>query len=323
MSLSPSVGSVRPLFGQCARQIAGISAEQLEDCLADQSRTGARLGEILRGKGLLSRAQVGEVLRMQAEWEARRMRPDGVYPAFLSVCLPACNEAENMDDLLDAACNILPELVRQFEVVVVDDGSWDQTADKVSEYARSEPRVRLVRHERNRGYGAAVSTALRAARGDLVFFTDADGQFSLLDLAHLLARLDRQDLVIGYRYRRADSWMRSMNAWGWNLLIRVVLGIRVNDLDCAFKLFRREVVEALHLTATGAAINAEILVQCIRRGYRIAEVPVAHYPRAHGRQTGAALRVIARAFRELPQLWKYRTASPSMRQPGRDGPAPK
>jgi hypothetical protein len=114
------------------------------------------------------------------------------------------------------------------------------------------------------------------------------------------------DVVVGYRYRRADPWHRLLNAWDWNRLIRFVLGVRIRDLDCAFKLFRREVIDRLRLAATGAAINAEIMVQCARGGLRIAEVPVAHYPRCHGAPTGAALRVIAKAFRELPRLWKYR-----------------
>jgi hypothetical protein len=121
-----------------------------------------------------------------------------------------------------------------------------------------------------------------------------------------MARLDSADVAIGYRYRRADPPHRMFNAWAWNRLIRAVLGVKVRDLDCAFKLFRRDVVDRLQLTASGAGINAEILVQCVRGGLRIAEVPVAHYPRAQGAPTGAALRVILKAFRELPRLLKYR-----------------
>jgi glycosyltransferase involved in cell wall biosynthesis len=227
-------------------------------------------------------------------------------PAFLSLCLPAYNESISIQDKLDGATAILPAFVRDFEIVIVNDGSRDDTHDIVARYARRDHHVRLIDHESNRGYGAAVTTALRSAEGDLVMFTDSDNQFSLLDLPRLLAALKGHDLVVGYRSRRADHRIRLLNAWAWNQLIRFMLGVRVRDLDCAFKLFRREVLEGLQLTVGGAGINAEIMAQCFRAGFKIAEVPVNHYPRYHGAPTGASLKVIARAFRELPQLWKYR-----------------
>lgn len=313
MNMSSLLEMERPLFGQLVRQVVELPSSVLDDCLRQQRQEHGRLGlgQIMRQRGLITRAHVTEVLRMQARWVATALRGDlGLaafpYPAHLSLCLPAYNEEANIEDTLDAACAILPEFTEQFEVVVVDDGSRDETSDRVAAYGRHDPRVRLVRHSHNRGYGAAVTSALRAARGELLVFTDADGQFSLLDLPNLLVRLRDCDAVFGYRYRRADPWHRRFNAWAWNRLIRACLGVRVTDLDCAFKLFRRPVIEHLHMTSTGAAINAEILVQCVRGGVRFQEVPVAHYPRTQGSPTGAAWRVIARAFRELPQLWKYR-----------------
>jgi hypothetical protein len=305
----------RPLFGQVVRQVVKLSSEQLEQCLELQRQTGGRveLGQIMLRQGLITREQIAQVLRMQARWVATALRgdlgsADFPYRANLSVCFPAYNEQANIEDTLDAACAMLPEFLDRYEIVVVDDGSVDDTGGVVSRYSLREPRVRLVRHESNRGYGAAVASGLQAARGDLIFFTDADGQFSLLDLPQFIVRIQDYDAVIGYRYRRADPWHRRFNAWGWNCLIRCFLGVRVRDLDCAFKLFRRELVERLRLTATGAAINAEILAQCVRGDVRLRELPVAHYPRCHGSPTGAAFRVILRAFRELPQLWKYRAA---------------
>lgn len=305
------IGLERPLFGHFVRQIAPVRIRDIEDCLAHQRQHGGRLGEILCERGLLTPAQILEVLRLQARWTARAMQaelpsPGFPYPARLSVCMPAFNEQQNIESTLDAACAILPEFIEDFEIVVVNDGSRDETARVVNAYKFRERRVRLVDHERNQGYGAAVTTALRAATGDLVMFTDSDGQFSLLDLPQLLTRLEDNELVIGYRHHRADPRMRLINAWGWNRLVRLTLGVCVRDLDCAFKLFRRDLVERLQLTATGACINAEILVQCVRAGLPFHEVPVTHHPRFAGTPTGANLKVIAKAFRELPLLWKYR-----------------
>lgn len=305
----------QPLFGQLIRQVAKLRTDQLEACLRRQRQTKARLalGQVLLREGLVTREQIREVLRRQARWVAATLQADmapDAFPApvFLSLVLPAFNEEATLPDTLDAACTILPELVRPFEIIVVDDGSRDGTWDRLTEYARSEPCVRPVRHPRNQGYGAALAAGLRAAAGDLIAFTDSDGQFSLLNLPWFLCRIKDGDVVIGYRYRRADPWHRRCNAWAWNRLVRAFLGVRVRDLDCAFKLFRREVVDGLRLTATGAAINAEILAQCVHGGRRIIELPVAHYPRYHGSPTGAAWRVIVRAFHELPRLGRYRPA---------------
>jgi hypothetical protein len=313
MEVSPLVGLERPLFGQFLRYAGGLRSGQLEAALEQQRRSGGRLGQILRAEGRLSRLQLMQALRRQAAWLAAAARADSSSPfprrTFLSVCLPAYNEQANIEDTLDAARAILPAFVTHYEIVVVDDGSCDETGAIVAQYAGRHPEVRLLRHGQNRGYGAAVSTGLRAARGDLVLFTDSDGQFSFLDLPALLTRIDDNDVVIGYRFRRADNWVRRFNAWGWNRLVRLFLGVRVRDLDCAFKLFRREVIDRLCLTSRGAALNAEILAQCVHGGVRIEETPVTHYPRTAGAPTGAALRVILRAFRELPGLWKYRGGS--------------
>lgn len=302
----------RPLFGEIAQELLGLTQERLDASLEQQRAEGGRLGEILRRRNWMTREQSAEVLRTQARCVALALQTElrqncFPYPAFYSLCLPAFNECDNIEDTLDAACAILPVFVRRFEVMVVDDGSVDGTGDVVARYAQREPRVRLIRHPHNRGYGGAVTSGLQAAKGELVSFMDSDGQFSLLDLPRFLLEIDNYDLVIGYRRRRADHWMRRMNAWGWNRLIRFLFGVRVRDLDCAFKLFRREVLQRLVMTSTGAAINAELMIQCQRGDYRIRELPVEHYTRCHGAPTGAAFKVIAKAFRELKPLWKYRT----------------
>lgn len=320
------IGLERPYFGHFARQQFGMPAKDLGASLAQQAQTGGRLGEIFRNRGLIDRSQVLQVLRAQARWVTDALQADVMprrfpYPGLLSLCLPAYNEESNIEDTLDAACVMLPEFVEAFEVVVVDDGSRDRTAEIVTSFARQDPRVRLVQHDTNLGYGAAVGTGLKAARGDLSAFVDSDGQFSLLDLPQLLVRLDGSDVVVGYRHRRADRWNRRLNAWAWTRLNRLILGVPARDLDCAFKLFRRSALDQLRLTATSPAINAEILVQCVRRGLRVAQTPVTHYPRYHGVAFGCGLKMIRRALVELPDLWwRYRVRGLSDRMLDANGP---
>lgn len=301
----------RPRFCDLAREVMGVSPEEIEACLEDQQGTSCRIGHVLVRRGILDRQQIKRILQVQAQSTVaitESLYPSSSFPieSSLSLCMPAYYEAANIEDTLDAAFAVFPEFVNDFEIVVADDGSRDATGEVLTRCGESEPRLRVVTHSRNLGYGAAVTSALRAARGDLVCIVDSDGQFSLLDLAQFLCRMDDSDVVIGYRRNRADSLQRRVNAWAWNRLIRVALRVSVCDLDCAFKLFRRQVVQDLVLSSRGACISAEILSQCVRRGVRIAQLPVDHYPRAHGAPTGAAISVIVRAFRELPPLMKDR-----------------
>jgi hypothetical protein len=304
-----------PRFGEFARQQAAVSTKALTECLALQRAHGGRLGGVMVRAGCLSPEQVSEILRVQARWVARMRSHDMAPRQFplsdpLSLCLPCYNEAEVIEEVLFGACAVLPEFLDEFEIVVVDDGSTDGTAAVVERIARRNHCVRLVRHERNRGYGAAVATALRAAQGEWICFTDGDGQFNLLDLPQLLVHAQNADVAVGYRHRRADNVVRRLNAYGWNWLIRCLVGLRVRDLDCAFKLFPRWVVDRLELTAHGACISAQILAQCVGGGLAVSEVPVNHFPRSAGKATGANLRVIAKAFRELSVVWQYRGMSP-------------
>ncbi len=304
-----------PRFGQFARQYAAIGSRHILECLSIQRAQGGRIGQIMVGQGLLKPQQVAGILRSQAHWAAR-MRSHDVAPLKfplatpLSLCLPCFNEAEVIEDVLGGACAVLPEFLQEFEIVVVDDGSSDDTSAVVRRAAALDDRIRLIRHERNQGYGAAVGTALRAAEGEWICFTDGDGQFNMLDLPQLLAEARQADVVIGYRHHRADNRMRSLNAYAWKTLVRYMLGVQVRDLDCAFKLFPRTAIDAMQFTSAGACISAEIMTQCDRGGLTIQEVPVNHFPRSAGKATGANLRVIAKAFRELPTLWRYRRMPP-------------
>jgi glycosyltransferase involved in cell wall biosynthesis len=223
---------------------------------------------------------------------------------MLSLVFPMFDEEANVGILLRTALALAPRLADDFELIVVDDGSRDGSAEVVRAIQRTDARVRLLHHPRNRGYGAALRSGLRAARGELVFFSDADLQFDLAEIEHLLAHTDEFDIVAGHRSPRRDPAGRRVLAWGWGLLVRALFGLRVRDIDCAFKIFRRPVLDALEMASIGAFVNTEILVRAKRAGFRIREVPVSHRPRPAGRAKGASPRVILRAVVELSLLYR-------------------
>lgn len=220
----------------------------------------------------------------------------------ISVVLPAYNEGENIDRMVRSTVRTMDAVTDDYEVVVVDDGSRDNTAEVVRRLEEEFPRVRLERHPANRGYGAALYTGFTGARKEHIFFTDSDNQFDLEDIHRLVPLADEADMVVGYRAPRRDPFHRKLFGWGWTALVTLLFGYTARDIDCAFKLFKREIVERVPIISRGATFSAEFLVQAKRHGYSIREVPVKHLPRVEGSQTGARLDVITRAFRELVEL---------------------
>jgi putative flippase GtrA len=227
-------------------------------------------------------------------------------PVTASVFFPIYNERENLPSLVETATRALTEspYVRDYEIILIDDGSRDGSGALADEYAARDRHIRAIHHPENRGYGEALKTGIRAAHMDYIFFTDADLQFDIVELNALLAHLPGPAAVIGYRAPRRDPFMRLVNAWGWNVLNRLLFGLKVRDIDCAFKLFKREVVQALPLQAGGAMASAEILIRLTRAGHEVKEVPVSHRPRRRGSPTGAKLSVIYRAFGEMAALYR-------------------
>ncbi len=236
----------------------------------------------------------------------------------ISVVLPAYNEAQVIDTTIGEVVTTLREWGADFEVIVVNDGSADRTGALVAAYAAREPRLRLVSHDANRGYGAALASGFAAATKDLTLFMDADGQFTIRDLARLLVLSDGCDAVLGYRIQRQDSPLRQLNAWGWRTLVWLALGVRVRDLDCAFKLIRTDVLHRFPPTTQSALVNAELVYTLNRVGARYCQVGVRHLPRQGGRATGAHPRVIARALWDLAtqaRHWRRRSyAAPNAGQ---------
>jgi len=221
----------------------------------------------------------------------------------LTVFFPFYNEQENIERVVDEATAALERLHLDYEMILVDDGSRDQTGGIADRLAEQNDRIKVVHHETNLGYGQALRSGFANATRQWVFYTDGDGQFDINQLELLLPLAGRYDIVNGYRTDRQDGLIRRLNGRCWNWLVGRVLGFRARDVDSAFKLYRTEIFRHIELESTGALIDAEILARAVRAGYTIGHAPVRHRPRIAGRQTGAKLRVIARAFTEL---WKLR-----------------
>jgi glycosyltransferase involved in cell wall biosynthesis len=222
----------------------------------------------------------------------------------LSVVLPAYNEEANVERVARDCVAFLDGRGLDYELLVVNDGSRDRTGEILNRLTSELPRLRPLHHPQNRGYGAALRTGFEAATKRFVFYMDGDGQFDIRELDSLLPlATDEQHIVTGFRIERRDPFIRRLNAklfGGW--LVRVTLGVRVRDLNCAFKLIPKRVLDSITLESTGALINAELYGRAVRRGFGIKEVGVHHYPRTAGVQTGAHLSVILRAFYDLFRL---------------------
>jgi len=233
-----------------------------------------------------------------------KSKPEGTAVDQLSVVLPAYNEEPNIERVVRAVVPYLESRGFDYELLVVNDGSADRTGPILDGLVAEFPRLRPQHHPRNRGYGAALRTGFDAAQKRFVFYMDGDGQFDIKDLDRLLPlATDEQSIVTGYRIERRDPFMRRLNAKLFGgFLVRIMLGVKVRDLNCAFKLIPKKVLDAITLESTGALINAELYGRAIRKGFGIKEIGVHHYPREAGVQTGAHLRVILRAFYDLARL---------------------
>jgi glycosyltransferase involved in cell wall biosynthesis len=222
----------------------------------------------------------------------------------ISAFFPAFNDAASLRVLIPKTVQTLQGLADDFEIIVIDDGSADETPSVLAELSREFPSLRTIRHPENRGYGAALRSGFLAASRDLVFYTDGDGQYDVAELKDLVARLrDDVDVVNGYKIRRADGFSRRLLGRSYHGLVRLLFGLRVRDVDCDFRLLRRRVVEAIPLTFSSGAVCAELMTQIERAGFRIEEVPVHHYPRLSGKSQFFRLGPVMHMMRDVLALW--------------------
>lgn len=235
----------------------------------------------------------------------------------ISVFFPCYNDAQTISSMVLAAGQTLRSLTDDFEVIVVNDGSQDESGEVLAELQQACPYLRVVTHDQNRGYGGALQSGFAAASKDLVFYTDGDGQYDARELAELYAHLSPEhDVVQGWKIKRHDPWYRTIIGWTYCQFVRLVFGLNTRDVDCDFRLIRKRVLESFPLTMLDGAITVELMARIERGGFRIREVPVHHYPRLYGQSQFFSFGRIARTFWQLGGLWLKLNVSSPAAEPG-------
>lgn len=226
----------------------------------------------------------------------------------LSVFFPAYNEQDNISKTVEAALKVLPRVAKKWEILIINDGSKDNTGKVIDKLAAKHPHVKALHHEVNRGYGAALKTGLYNAQYRWIAFTDSDGQFDFGEITHFFETQEetKADLVVGYYKKRQVSTFKILTSKMWELAVFILFGLRVHDIDCGFKLISKKVVDSIPQLESerGAFISSEFLVKSKRFGFKIVEIPVTHYPRKAGTGTGRNIDVIIQSFIDLLKLWK-------------------
>jgi len=221
----------------------------------------------------------------------------------LSVFFPAYNEEANMPHLLAETFEVMPKFTRKLEVIVVNDGSQDKTAQVVKKWQKKHPNLKLVSHRENKGYGAALKSGFKAASYDWIFFTDADLQFDLKEFSKFIEYTDKYKAVLGYRVNRAEGFHRALNAKLLKFFVDALFRVHVKDIDCAFKLLKADIIKPLKLESDGAFVSSEMLYRLKKNKVKFKQLPVSHYPRKWGSSTGANPLVILRAMRDAFKIY--------------------
>lgn len=223
----------------------------------------------------------------------------------LSVFFPCYNEEGSIATTVKNAVGVLEKLNVDYEIIIVNDGSKDNTSEVVDSLAKSNHRIKVIHHPRNLGYGEALKSGFYGAKYNTIAYTDGDGQFDFSEISRFIEKLDTADLIIGYRIKRADPFYRILFAKGWALSLLTLFGMRLKDVDCGFKMVKKEVLEKIPKLESqrGAMINAELAIKAKKSGFKVIQVGVNHYPRIAGSPTGASIQVIIRSYFDLLRLW--------------------
>jgi glycosyltransferase involved in cell wall biosynthesis len=226
----------------------------------------------------------------------------------ISVFLPTYNESGIIKNVVLNTKKVLLDSAKTWEIIVVNDGSTDGTKKIVNKLSKNDPRIRVVNHRENKGYGASLSTGFYSARYPWIAFTDSDGQFNFSEITGFFKKQEETDadLVIGYYKERRVSVSKKITSKFWEYLIFVFFGLKVRDIDCGFKLIRKTVIDNIQKLESerGAFISSELLIKAKKKGFKIVEIPVTHYPRTKGAGTGRNLNVIIKSFMDLFRLWR-------------------
>ena len=221
----------------------------------------------------------------------------------LSIFFPVFNEGQNIPIILTEVLSLAPKIAQKYEVLIINDGSTDNTNEIIKKYIKSNKNVKLIEHEKNRGYGAALKTGFYNSHFQYITYMDSDGQFEFSEIFKLLSKIGENDLVIGRRVRRADNFLRILNGMLWNLLVHSLFSIKFKDIDCGFKIMNRKVLDKIpKLKSNGATISVELVMKAKNKGFKIAQVDLIHKPRKFGKATGGSPLHIFRAFLDLYRL---------------------
>lgn len=223
----------------------------------------------------------------------------------LSIFFPFWNEEKNIEKVVKSAIPVAKKAAAKWEVLLVDDGSSDNTPSIANELVKTNPNLKLISHGSNRGYGASLKSGFENSKYDTVVFTDGDGQFDISQVERFIKKIKNSDIVIGHRKKRHDNSMRHVLMYLLKIWDFMFFGFYFRDIDCGFKMFRREALsKIMPFKSEGAMITTEILARAKRKNLKIEQVEVSHYPRLYGDQSGGNLRVIIRAVKESYLLWK-------------------
>jgi len=217
----------------------------------------------------------------------------------ISFFCPAYYDEKNLPLLIPSVVNLLDDVAGDYEIIIVEDGSPDNTGRVADDLAKKHKKIRVIHHKRNLGYGAALKTGFANCRMDFICYTDGDNQFRVEEFRKMLPLLEKADVVIGFRRNRAESLRRMIPSKGFNFMINLLFGLRIRDFNCAFKIYKKKVLDSIKIESSSPFINGEMLAKAKKKGFRIVQVAVKHYPREHGIASGVKPKVILTSFYEL------------------------